>query len=131
MGARRAVSAAVLQAWLAPASTAPLCWSPAVSQVVLTFPRKPPLDGMEYTITATASNEFGESAESEPFQYKAPLKPAPPTVTYIAVPDEERETYGPLAVVVTYAEGASRELLPLHPTKLPCISASWAWFTWP
>ena len=88
----------------------------------MTFPGTLPLNGMEYTITAVASNEFGESPDSEAVEWAAPLKPVAPVIVYVDVPDQQREPYGPVAVVVTHEDSGIRELL-----RSPPLPANLLW----
>lgn len=69
-------------------------------------------DGMNYSITATAWNEFGESAASEPYKYTTPARPDAPVIDSVEVqPPTDREPFGSLAVTINNDTntGGSRE----------------------
>lgn len=103
-------------AWSPHTAVLPLCllsWS----QIELSFHNKEHENGMLYTITATAFNEFGESAASEPFEYTTPTSPEAPVIDSIEVlppaqtrrrrllaPPTDRETFGSLAVTINQTE---------------------------
>lgn len=71
-------------------------------QVELEFPNKQHQDGMVYTFTAVAWNEFGHSKPSPAKAFKTPRRPDPPVIDLVELlPQVDGEPYGSLAVTVT------------------------------
>lgn len=71
-------------------------------QVEMEFPNKQQQDGVVYTFTAVAWNEFGHSKPSPPKAFKTPRRPDPPTVDLVELlAPTDGEPYGSLAVTVT------------------------------
>ena len=74
---------------------------PACLQVQFKFANREHQDGVEYSITAIAWNEFGESAASEEFEYTTPRKPFQPVIDSIFVePFTGQEPYGSITVTI-------------------------------
>ena len=80
---------------------------------------------MNYSITATAVNEFGESAASEAVEYTTPRKPFQPEIDSVFVePFTGREPYGSIAVTIDKVDdGGSGECVALLPW-LCCLSTA-------
>lgn len=80
-------------------------------QVMLSFANKAHQNGVEYSITATASNEFGASKPSGAFVYKTPRRAFRPIIESVELPSDNHETFDPLLVTVAQTgDGGSREL---------------------
>lgn len=78
---------------------------------MLSFPNKEHADGTNYSITATAFNEFGESKPSEAFWYQTPRRPKRPIVDSVVVlPPTDVEPFGSIAITVNETwDGGARE----------------------
>lgn len=80
-------------------------------QVELKFANYEHQHSMEYTVTAIAVNEFGESKPSKAVTYTTPRRPDTPVIDSVEVlPPTDREPFGAIAVTVTETDdGGSRE----------------------